>query len=101
MDPWFKVDYSRHIREASIGVGGLPEVIPPSGRVPGQRLMAAPILKWWRCRNREEIGKKAYVFRVSSSRRIYRRRGVAKGPPGDYVPPGRGHPLGRATKAPG
>ena len=36
---------------------GLPEVNPPFGRVLGQRLLAAPILKRQRRRNREEIGK--------------------------------------------
>ena len=35
---------------------GLLKVIPPSGRVPGQRLLAAPILKRRR-RNREGIRK--------------------------------------------
>ena len=45
MDPWSKVDYSRHIREASMGVDGLPEVVLPSGRVPRQRLLAAPVLE--------------------------------------------------------
>src|SRR3954467_14416627 len=67
MDPWSKVDYSRHIREASMAMEGIPEVNPPSGRVPGQRLLAAPILKRRRRRNREEIGKGASSFRVSSS----------------------------------
>src|SRR3954471_8877212 len=33
MDPWSKVDYSRFIREASMVVEKLPEVIPPSGSV--------------------------------------------------------------------
>src|SRR4051812_40200565 len=31
MDPWSKVDYSRHIREASMVMEKLPEVNPPSG----------------------------------------------------------------------
>ena len=61
MDPWSKVDYSRHIREASMAMEGLLEVVPPSDRVLGQRLLAAPILKqWWR-RYREEIGKKTSI----------------------------------------
>ena len=64
MDPWSKVDYSRHIREASMVVEKLPEVIPPSGRVPGRSLLMLPILEArWR-RNRGEIAKKGSVFRV-------------------------------------
>src|ERR1041384_1629987 len=79
MDPWSKVEYSWHIWEASVGVDGLPEVVPPSGRVPGQRLLAAQILKWRRQRYREEIGKRTSILGVSSARAIYRRRGAARG----------------------
>ena len=61
MDPWSKVDYPRHIREASMAMEGLSEVVPPSGRVPGQLLLAAPILKW-RQRYREEFGNKNSIF---------------------------------------
>src|SRR3954471_1516533 len=78
MDPWSKVDYSRHIRESSMEMEGLPEVIPPSGRVPGQRLLAAPILKRRR-RYREEIGKKTSILGISSSGGKYRRWGAARG----------------------
>src|SRR3954465_9195725 len=78
MDPWSKVDYSRHIREASMEMEGLPEVIPPSGRVPGQRLLAVPILKRRR-RDIEEIGKKTSIVGVSSAREIYRRTGATIG----------------------
>src|SRR3954464_10982122 len=78
MDPWSKVYYSRHIREASMEMEGLSEVIPPSDSVPGQRLLAAPILKRRR-RYREGIGKNTSIFRVSSTGVIYRRRGVARG----------------------
>ena len=67
MDPWSKRDYSQDIREASMVMDCLPEGFPPSGRVPGQLLQAAPILKRRRRRNREEIGEKASVFRVSSA----------------------------------
>ena len=39
-----------------MAMDGLPEGVPPSGRVPGQLLQAAPILKRrWR-RYREENG---------------------------------------------
>ena len=66
---------------------GLPEVIPPSGRVPGQRLLAAPILKRQRRRYREEIGKKDLYIRVFLRGGIYSRRGAARGPPGSQAPP--------------
>src|SRR3954466_9473515 len=80
MDPWSKGDYSRHIREASMAIDGLPEGVPPSGRVPEQLLQAAPILKWrWR-RYRGEIAGKGFVLGVSSPRGKYRRRGAPGGP---------------------
>src|SRR3954465_4327938 len=81
MDPWSKVDYSRHIREASMEMEGLPEVNPPSGRVPGQHLLAAPILKRRRRRNREEIGKKGSCLEGFRTRAKYRRKGQPGGPP--------------------
>src|SRR3954466_3944414 len=76
MDPWSKWDYSWHIQEASMAMEGLPEVVPPSDRVPGQLLLAAPILKrrWWRYR--EEMGKRTSILGVSSTRAKYRRRGT-------------------------
>src|SRR3954464_6641467 len=96
MDPWSKGDYSRHIREASMAMEGLPEVVPPSGRVPGQLLLAAPILKrrWWRYR--EEFGNKRSILGVSSSGAKYRPRGAPMGAtrhPGGY--PARPPPLPR------
>src|SRR4051812_9027801 len=86
MDPWSKVDYSRNIREASMEMEGLPKVIPPSGRVPVQCLLAVQIFKrqWWRYR--EEIGKKTSILGISSEGAIYRRRRAARGSarePGD------------------
>src|SRR4051812_9445389 len=80
MDPWSKVDYSRLIREASMAMEKLLEVNPPSGRVPGQGLLAAPILKRRR-RNREGIMKKASSPRVFGERTKYRRREAARGGP--------------------
>ena len=62
MDPWSKVDYSRLIREASMAMVKLPEMNPPSVRMPGQGLLAAPILKRRRGRNIEEIAKKGSVI---------------------------------------
>ena len=96
MDPWPKVDYSRHIRDASMAMEGLPEVVPPSGRVPGQRLLAAPILKRRRQRNREEIGKRGSLPRVFSSGAKYRRKGVVRGATrGPDAPWARPHPWPR------
>src|SRR3954463_7253802 len=80
---------------------GLLEVVPPFGRVPGQRLLAAPILKRRRRRYREEIGKKTSILGISSVRVIYRRRGAAKGSTREPGAPWRGQPLGSATRAPG
>ena len=68
MDPWSKVDYSRLIREALMVVERLPEVIPPSGRVPGRGLLMLPILGALRRRNRGEIAKKGSVPRVFANR---------------------------------
>src|SRR3954468_19492981 len=99
MDPWSKGDYSRHIREASMAMEGLPEVVPPSGRVPGQLLLAAPILKRQRRRYREEIRKITSILGVSSARAIYRRRGQPGGPPRSQEGPWRALPLGRVTRA--
>src|SRR3954463_11833075 len=75
MDPWSKGDYSRHIREASMRVDGLAEVVSPSGRVPGQLLLVASILKRWRRRYREDNGNKRSILGVSSSGAKYRPRG--------------------------
>src|SRR3954468_9096460 len=78
-DPWSKGDYSRHIREASMAMDGLPERVPPSGRVPGQLLQAAPILKR-RCRRyRGEFAEKRSILGVSTPRAKYRRRGAPGG----------------------
>src|SRR3954470_7330091 len=88
MDPWSKGDYSRHIREASMAMEGLPEVVPPSGRVPGQLLLAALILKRRRRRYREEMGKRALILGVSSARAKYRRRGHRGGHQGSRRVPG-------------
>src|ERR1044071_7903161 len=82
MDPWSKGDYSRFIREAFMVVEKLPEVVPPSGRVPGRGLLVLPILEARRRRNRGEIAKKGSVFEGFGMRGIYRRRGAARGGPG-------------------
>src|SRR3954467_11436295 len=82
MDPWSKGDYSRHIREASMAMDGLPEGVPPSGRVPGQLLLAAPILKRRLRRYREENGNSRSILGVSSAGTKYRPKGAPRGPQG-------------------
>src|ERR1041385_3443059 len=81
-DPWSKGDYSRHIREASMAMDGLPEGILPSGRVPGQLLLAAPILKWRRGRYSEENGNSRSIFWVSFTGGKYAPKGHREGPRG-------------------
>src|SRR3954469_22476395 len=96
MDPWSKGDYSRHIREAAMAMESLPEVVPPSGRVPGQLLQAAPILKRWRRRYREENGNNRSILGVSSAGTKYRPRGAPRGPQGSQVGARRALGWGRA-----
>src|SRR3954467_11525350 len=96
-----QVDYSRFIREASMMVEKLPEVVPSSGRVPGRGLLVLPILEARRRWNRGEIVKKGSRLGGFASQRIYGRRGAAGGPPGVQAAPWRGPTLGRAGRAPG
>src|SRR3954466_10248397 len=81
MDPWSKGDYSRHIREASMAMDGLSEGVSPSGRVPGQLLLAAPILER-RWRHREENGNRRSILGVSSAGAKYRPKGAPRGATG-------------------
>src|SRR4051812_9061010 len=75
---------------------GLREVVPPSDRVSGLRLLAASILKRQRRRYREEIGKKTSILGIYSAGVIYRRRGGQEGgPPGSHAPPGAAIPRAR------
>src|SRR3954467_9382820 len=100
MDPSSKVDYSRSIREASMVVEKLPEVVPPSGRVPGRGLLVLLILEARRRRNRGEIAKKGSSFGGFASRRIYGRRGAARGATkGPGAPLARPHPRTRREGA--
>ena len=63
-----------------MAMDGLPEGVPPSGRVPGQLLQAALILKRkWR-RYRGEFAEKRSILGVSTPRAKYRRRGAPGGP---------------------
>src|SRR3954469_13203763 len=82
MDLWSKGDYSRHILGASMAMDGLPEGVPPFGRVPEQLLQAAPILKRRRRRYRGEIAEKGLILGVSTPRAKYRRRGAPGEPTG-------------------
>src|SRR4051812_45974730 len=100
MDPWSKVDYTRIIREASMVVEKLPGVDPPSGRVPGRVLLVLPILEARRRRNRGEIVKKGYVFRVSAMGDKYRRSGASRrATRGPGAPLARPHPRPRQEGA--
>src|ERR1041385_4208662 len=101
MDPWSKVDYSRFIWEAHMVVEKLPEVVPPSGRVPGRGLLVLLVLEARQRRNRGEIVKKGSRHGGFTSRRIYGRSGAAKGPPGVQAAPWRGPTLGHAERPPG
>src|SRR3954470_16105751 len=83
-----------------MAMDGLPEGVPPSGRVPEQLLQAAPILKRrWR-RYRGEIGEKGFVLGVSSPRAKYRRGGPTR-QPGSQEASWRGLGWGRARDPPG
>src|SRR4051812_14138484 len=101
MDPWSKGGYSRHIREVSMAMDGLPEGVSPFGRVREQLLQAAPILKRRRRRNKEVFAKKGSVLGVSTPSGKYRRRGASRGPtrkPGGLLARPR---VGRARDPPG
>src|SRR4051812_5258820 len=78
MDPWSKRDYARHIREASMVVENLPEVNPPSGRVPGRGLLVLPILEARR-QNREENRDAGVSPRVFWTRGKYWPEGGQRG----------------------
>ena len=83
-----------------MGVDGLPEVVPPSGRVPGQLLLAAPILKRQRRRYREKFANKRSILGVSSAGAKYRPRGHRGGPPGTHEGTRCALPPSHATRAP-
>src|SRR4051812_38609481 len=84
-----------------MAMDGLPEGVPPSGRVPGQLLQAAPILKRWRRQYRGEFAEKRSILGVSTPRAKYRRRGHRGDPPVSQEGPWRGPGWGRATSPPG
>src|SRR3954471_23499380 len=84
-----------------MAMDGLPEGVPPSGRVPGQLLQAAPILKWRRRQYRGEFAEKRSILGVSTPRAKYRRRGHRGDPPVSQEGPWRDPGWGRATCPPG
>src|SRR3954465_13048091 len=87
-----------------MAMDGLPEGVPPSGRVPGQLLQTAPILKRRRQRYRGEFAEKRSILGVSTPRAKYRRMGVSRGPtrqPGGLLAGARGGGPPRAAGGPG
>src|SRR4051812_37844509 len=84
-----------------MAMDGLPEGVPLSGRVPGQLLQAAPILKRRRRRYRGEFTRKRSIIGVSTPRGKYRRRGHRGDPQGSLEGPWHGLGWGRATCPPG
>src|ERR1041385_7700851 len=101
MDPWSKGNYSKDIREASMVMEGLPEGIPPSGRVPGQLLLAAPVLKRRRWRYRKENGNSISILGVFSAGTKYRPKGAPRGPQGSQEGARRALGWGHARDPPG
>src|ERR1041385_516520 len=84
-----------------MSLDGLPDGVPPSGRVPGKLLQAAPILKRRRRRYGGEFARKRSILGVSTSRGKYRRRGHRGDPRGSQEGPWSGPGWGRATCPPG
>src|SRR3954470_22616030 len=80
-----------------MAMDGLSEGVPPLGRVLGQLLQAAPILKRRRRRYRGEFAIKRSVLGVSTPRDKYRRRGHRGGPQDSQEAPWRGLVWGRAS----
>ena len=62
-----------------MAMDGLPKGVPHPGRVPGQLLQAAPILKRWRRRYREENGNSILILGVSSAGTNIAQRGTEGG----------------------
>src|SRR3954462_10611390 len=62
------------------GYGWSPGGGSSFGRVPGQLLQAAPILKRRQRRYRGEFAEKRSILGISTPRAKYRRRGVSRGP---------------------
>ncbi|KAE8821517.1 hypothetical protein D1007_00294 [Hordeum vulgare] len=88
-----------------MAVEKLPEVNPPSGRVPGRGLLTLPILEALRWRNNGEIRDSRKSTRVSSRNTKYRpKEGTGGGGPhpGDLLARPRAWPREQAVwEAPG
>src|SRR4051812_8250109 len=95
MDPWSKRDYSRHIREALMVVEKLPEINPPSGRVPGQVRLVISICELQRRRNSGENCETEDRLRVFRSGDKYRLKEGTGGGPTGQAGPWRSLPLAR------
>src|ERR1041385_7716015 len=72
----------------------LPEVVPPSGRVPGRGLLVLPILEARRRQNRGEIAKKGSRYGVSRHEEYIGEGGSQGGHQGSRRPPGAAPPWG-------
>src|SRR4051812_47899189 len=79
-----------------MAMDGLPEGVTPSGRVSGQLLLAAPILKRRRRRYREDNENSISILGVSSAGTKYRPKGAPRGPQGSQEDAQRGLRWGRA-----
>ena len=101
MDPWSKGDYSRHIHEALMVVEKIPEVNPPSGRVPGQVRRVVPILELPRRWNRGRYREKGSVPRVSGTRSKYRTKWEPEVGQGSRAATWHDLGWGRTPRAPG
>src|SRR4051812_18032420 len=98
MDPWSKGGYSWHIREALMVVEKLPEINPPSDRVPGQGLLTIQISGSRRRRNNGENRVTEGLGGDFALRAKYRRKGGTSGAPPDQATSWRGPTLGRARR---
>src|SRR4051812_48565772 len=81
-----------------MAMDGLPEEVSPSGRVPGQLLQAAPILKR---RNREVLTKKGSVLGFLPRGVNIGKGGCRGDPPGSQEASWRALGWGRAKDPPG
>ena len=93
MDPWSKGDYSRHIPEAIMVMERPPEVNSPSGRVPGQLLLAIPRSESRRRRNSGRNRVTGNSSRVSVSGAKYMPKEDLRGAPWPRRPEGAATPL--------
>ena len=81
MDPWSKGDYSGHFPEAIMVMDRPLEVNPPSGRVPGQLLLANPTSESLRRWNSGQNRVTGLLTRVFVARTKYRPKGSLRGGP--------------------